>query len=475
MRLPLKRQLIAVLAFLVTATGTVVAGASPAAAAPVTPIFSQDIEDYADYDGQDTCDPTAKPGVVDFMNLLNSTYGVHATLENIGRACGGATSEHKEGRALDYILDVNNTTQRGYANDILNWIQATDQYGNRHALMRRLGIMYMIWNKQIISSHRISEGWRPYSCDGTPGDCHTNHIHFSFSWPGARMETSWWTNRLASGGSISDVSGDGYADILATKPDSTLHYYSNNINSNPDNLPYISSRQIGSGWNTFNRVMSGDVSGDGYADVIATKPDGTLWYYPNNINSNPDNKPYNTGREIGGPGWNTYNRVLLGDVNGDGYADIIATKPDGTLHYYSNNIKSNPDNLPYIGSREIGGPGWNAYNRVMIGDVSGDGYADLLATKPDGTLHYYSNNINSNPDNLPYISSREIGGPGWNAYNRVMAGDVSGDGYADLLATKPDGTLHYYSNNIKSNPNNLPYIGSREIGGPGWNSYNRVF
>ncbi|WP_446210939.1 FG-GAP-like repeat-containing protein [Micromonospora sp. IBSANI012] len=277
------------------------------------------------------------------------------------------------------------------------------------------------------------------------------------------------------GGSISDVSGDGYADILATKPDSTLHYYSNNINSNPDNLPYISSRQIGSGWNTFNRVMSGDVSGDGYADVIATKPDGTLWYYPNNINSNPDNKPYNTGRQIGGPGWNTYNRVLLGDVSGDGYADIIATKPDGTLHYYSNNIKSNPDNLPYIGSREIGGPGWNAYNRVMIGDVSGDGYADLLATKPDGTLHYYSNNINSNPDNLPYISSREIGGPGWNAYNRVMAGDVSGDGYADLLATKPDGTLHYYSNNIKSNPNNLPYIGSREIGGPGWNSYNRVF
>ncbi|WP_446210937.1 FG-GAP-like repeat-containing protein [Micromonospora sp. IBSANI012] len=276
-------------------------------------------------------------------------------------------------------------------------------------------------------------------------------------------------------GSISDVSGDGYADILATKPDSTLHYYSNNINSNPDNLPYISSRQIGSGWNTFNRVMSGDVSGDGYADVIATKPDGTLWYYPNNINSNPDNKPYNTGREIGGPGWNTYNRVLLGDVNGDGYADIIATKPDGTLHYYPNNINSSPDGKPYAGGREIGGPGWNAYNRLMIGDVSGDGYADLIATKPDGTLHYYSNNINSNPDNLPYISSREIGGPGWNAYNRVMAGDVSGDGYADLIATKPDGTLHYYSNNIKSNPDNLPYIGSREIGGPGWNSYNRVF
>jgi hypothetical protein len=63
-------------------------------------------------------------------------------------------------------------------------------------------------------------------------------------------------NGHGAGGSISDVSGDGYADLLATKPDSTLHYYANNINTNPDNRPYTSGRQIGdSGWNAFNRVF----------------------------------------------------------------------------------------------------------------------------------------------------------------------------------------------------------------------------
>ncbi|GHJ52180.1 hypothetical protein Nm8I071_14870 [Nonomuraea sp. TT08I-71] len=283
-------------------------------------------------------------------------------------------------------------------------------------------------------------------------------------------------NAHGGGGSFSDVSGDGYADLLATKPDGTLWYYPNNINSNANGEPFTGSRQIGgTAWNSYNRVMSGDVSGDGYADLIATKPDGTLWYYPNNIRTNANGEPFTGSRQIGGTAWNSYNRVLLADVSGDGYADLIATKPDGTMHYYPNNIRTNANGEPFTGSRQIGGTGWNSYNRVMIGDVSGDGYADLTATKPDGTLWYYPNNIKTNANGEPYTGSRQIGGTAWNSYNRALAGDVSGDGYADLIATKPDGTMHYYPNNIKTNTNGEPYTGSRQIGGNGWNSYNRIF
>ncbi|MFI0797093.1 FG-GAP-like repeat-containing protein [Micromonospora rubida] len=272
-------------------------------------------------------------------------------------------------------------------------------------------------------------------------------------------------------GGLGDVSGDGYADLLATKPDGTLHYYGNNINTNPDNRPYGDGRQIGTGWNGLNRIVSGDVSGDGYADVVGTKPDGTLWYYANNINTNPDNRPYTDGRQIG-TGWTLFNRLTLGDVNGDGHADLVATKPDGTLWYYGNNINTNPDNRPYTDGRQIG-TGWNQYNRIMAGDVTGDAHADLVATKPDGTLHYYGNNINTNPDNRPYTDGRQIG-TGWNGFNRILIGDVTGDAHADLVATKPDGTLHYYGNNINTNPDNRPYTDGRQIG-TGWNGFNRIF
>ncbi len=177
---------------LVAVLGALLAtAAAPAVAAPETPDFGPAIDAYARYAPQRTCSPTAKPGVVDFRNLLNRTYGTHGS--GIGRSCGAGTSEHKEGRALDYSLNVTRPADVAVARDVLAWLLATDEHGNRHAMARRLGIMYIIWNRQIWRAYR--PGWGPYACSGTPSSCHTNHIHFSFSWAGARRQTTWWTAR----------------------------------------------------------------------------------------------------------------------------------------------------------------------------------------------------------------------------------------------------------------------------------------
>jgi hypothetical protein len=157
-------------------------------AAPTTPNFTASIDGYPGYVGQSSCDPAAKPGVVGVRNLLNRTYGTHTA--GISRACNvGAQSEHKEGRALDYHFNYFNTTDRAKAQDFINWLLATDRHGNRHAMVRRLGIMYVIWNRRIWKAYEASSGWQPYS-GASP---HTDHIHLSFSWAGARQRTSWWT------------------------------------------------------------------------------------------------------------------------------------------------------------------------------------------------------------------------------------------------------------------------------------------
>jgi hypothetical protein len=182
-----------VIGLLVVLTAVAASAPTAARAAPPTPPFGPAIDAYAKYDPQRTCDPTAKPGVVDFRNLLNATYGVHAS--GIGRPCGSNTSEHYDGRALDYMLDVNDAADRAVATDLLDWLLATDQYGNEHAMARRLGMMYIIWNRQIWGAYQPAKGWQPYKCDGTPSGCHTNHIHVSFGWPGALRQTTWWTGR----------------------------------------------------------------------------------------------------------------------------------------------------------------------------------------------------------------------------------------------------------------------------------------
>jgi len=152
---------------------------------PPTPSFGPGIDAYASYDGQDTCDPTAKPGAVAFRDFVLKTYPC-TTNGGITRDCSsGGTSEHKEGRAWDWMI----TYPHPAADAFLGWLLKADPHGNPHAMVRRMGIMYMIWNNQIWKAYQPEKGWQPY----TGSNPHTDHVHFSFSWDGALQQTSFWT------------------------------------------------------------------------------------------------------------------------------------------------------------------------------------------------------------------------------------------------------------------------------------------
>ena len=152
---------------------------------PVTPAFGSKIDSYASYMGQSKCDPTAKPGVTAFMKLVLATYPC-TTSGGISRSCSsGGKSEHKEGRAWDWMIKVGHPA----ADSLLGWLLATDKHGNKHAMARRVGIMYMIWNKKMWRAYNPGLGWAPYSGSNP----HTDHVHFSFSWDGANKKTSFWS------------------------------------------------------------------------------------------------------------------------------------------------------------------------------------------------------------------------------------------------------------------------------------------
>ena len=177
-----------VTALLTTALGV------PALAAPATPAgLTAAIEDFQPYVGQSTCDPVAKPGVKAFMNLLLDTYPDTGS-DGIVRDCGiGGQSEHKEGRAFDWQVSAASATDVKHVNEVTGWLLATDKYGNPDAMFRRLGLMYMIWNKHIWKGYQADKGWQPYSGASE----HTDHVHFSFGWAGARQVTSYWTGKVA--------------------------------------------------------------------------------------------------------------------------------------------------------------------------------------------------------------------------------------------------------------------------------------
>ena len=179
------------LALIVPALALPLAG-SPAQAytppAPPARSLPSGLDVAVPYQGQTICDPHARPGVLSFATLMTKHYGMGSTAL-IGRTCASDVSEHYDGRAWDWMLNVANPDQEAVAQSVLTWLTAPDAQGRPGAMARRFGIMYIIHNRKMWRAYAPERGWAAYY-GVSP---HTDHIHFSFTYDGAAGRTSWWT------------------------------------------------------------------------------------------------------------------------------------------------------------------------------------------------------------------------------------------------------------------------------------------
>jgi len=168
--------------------------------APVEDGAEAQIEDYASYEPQTTCHPKPRQGTQVLGEYLVATYGGGGGAT--GRACGGGASEHKDGRAIDWTLDATKKRDRRIAKAFLKAIFASDEQGNTHALARRMGIMYVIWNDRMYSAwdQFQRKGYLSSSCRSKKRCSktlrHRDHVHISLSMKGAKGKTSWYAGRL---------------------------------------------------------------------------------------------------------------------------------------------------------------------------------------------------------------------------------------------------------------------------------------
>jgi hypothetical protein len=95
-------------------------------------------------------------------------------------------------------VDVHSPVDVAAVETLFSWLMAPDAAGTPHAMLRRAGLDYLIWDRQIWNAR--DRVWIPYDGYDEAGDCpsppcrnaHRDHVHFSFSWPGARAETSFY-------------------------------------------------------------------------------------------------------------------------------------------------------------------------------------------------------------------------------------------------------------------------------------------
>ncbi|MCL3859658.1 DUF4214 domain-containing protein [Actinotalea sp. K2] len=197
--------------------GSVASPVQAVPSGPSAPAPAPDpIDAYATYRAQSTCDPTVKPGAQYLLDLVRSHYGV-GRASPITRACSvGGASEHKEGRAIDWGVNVNNPTEKAAGDHFVGWLTAVGPDGKVGYNARRLGVMYVIWNGRIWSNSSSNAAWRAY----TGSSPHTDHVHVSLSWNGAYQRTSWWTGvAVPSEFAITQYVTAVYRDLFQRSPD----------------------------------------------------------------------------------------------------------------------------------------------------------------------------------------------------------------------------------------------------------------
>lgn len=443
-----------------TSTGPVPApAATPYTASPPTPVgLPSSIEGWpVPYEPQTSCDPTAKPGVTDFQNVLTSTYG--AQYDGIGRTCYlGSTSEHEEGRALDWGIDARNSTEYAQGMQVVSWLMAKDSAGNPDAMARRLGVMYVIFNARILGFWDTTPTWEPYSCSGTTA-CHIDHMHFSFTWDGALAATSYWSKKTVTSPDYGPcrVSGlawapqrtaSNYAGCgavsgppIVSNPPSwyadaahwsgvTVRYGSANaaVSALQPALGLTPSGSFGDGtlaavellqrsrglpvtgvvdaatWRavlgeaTGRTAVPGDFTGDGRADVAVFRPDSGTW----NFRGNPTAQ-YGQSGDIPVPG----------DYDGNGVDDIALFRP--STHQWAFRGRAS---VSYGLSGDIPVPG----------DYAGNGRTDIAVFRPDNA-HWY---IHGQP-------TVAYGLPG----DIPVAADYDGNGTTDIAVFRPSNGMWY--------------------------------
>ena len=147
---------------------------------------------------QDSCDPVTKPGVRAFRTLVLTQHPDATGVADQPVACDTpGTDERKEGRAWVWAIPATDSARAADVTSLLHWLTATDPAGHVAANARRLGLLYIVWNGQLLDFTRYRAGWAPFTCDSTR-TCSSDGVVFAFTWAGAVKQTSYWTRRVAA-------------------------------------------------------------------------------------------------------------------------------------------------------------------------------------------------------------------------------------------------------------------------------------
>ncbi len=299
-----------------------------------------------------------------------------------------------------------------------------------------------------------------------------------------RENASGWTARFTKGGSyrmdvpadlmLVDMNGDGWPDVVIGYSDEGVVVFLNNGNGT-FNLPETFSFS-----SALSEFTVGDLNGDGFPDIIVGLERGAN---PATLAVRLNDGAGGFGREVDLPATCYIQRLTVGDLNGDGWPDVLAGEnaPCGPAVFLNDGTGDGG-----LGAEQIYSNGSNGVASIGVGDFNGDGLLDFATDDgmEGGSTSIYLNGgrgtfgspivntsassphdlgvgklgpgagddlVVTDSSQLAYVIGQGLGGlTNGTRYEmgggNVAVADIDGDGLQDVVTDDGSGNLYFLFN-----------------------------
>ena len=251
---------------------------------------------------------------------------------------------------------------------------------------------------------------------------------------------------------VADVDGDLLADLVTAAGDGTVRVYRGApggsfrgaVESFAGTYPAHVDDAAG-----FEPIAVADVTGDGRGDLVSARA-GTAYVHPGRADGTFGSSVASFAGTLDSARFDGagHQAIDVADVTGDGRADLVTLHSTGTAYVYPGRATGafGSSVASFRGTMNAALPDGAGFEPVGLGDVNGDGRADLVTAHTDGTTYVYLGQASGvfarRVDNFAGTMPTSLfTGRGFEV---IAVLDVTGDGRADLVTAKTEGDVWVY-------------------------------